>query len=48
MTDNLYNITLQLRQIILGTDPSRGDMLFQDIATSDLHKLHLNSFDDII
>ena len=48
MADNPYNITIQVRQIILGTDLSRGDTLLQDIAARDLERLHLDSFNDII
>ena len=48
MIDNPYNITTQVRQIILRTDPSRGDTLLQDIDARDLERLHLDSFNDII
>ena len=48
IADNPYNITIQVRQIILGTDPSRKDTLLQDIAARDLERLHLDNFNDII
>ena len=32
----------------MGTDPSKGDTLLQDIAARELERLHLDSFNDII
>ena len=48
MADNPYNLTTQIRQIILGTHLFRGDLLLQDIATRYLERLHLNSFNNIM
>ena len=45
MVDNAYNVTTQVRQIILGIDPFRADTLIQDTTMKDLD---LDSFNDII
>ena len=48
MAGNPYSITTQVKQVILGTDPSKGDTLLQSIIARDLEMLHLDSFNDII
>ena len=48
MADNAYNVTTQVRQIILETDLSIRDTLVQDNAAWDLERLHLESVNDIV
>ena len=48
MADNPCNITTQIKQIMLGIDPSTGDTFLQHIAARGLEKLHLDRFNDII
>ena len=48
MADNPYNVTGQIRQIILGTNPSRGDTLLQDAAARDLERLQISNFSEIV
>ena len=48
MAGNPYSITTQVKHVILGTDPSKGDTLLQGIIARDLEMLHLDSFNDII
>ncbi|KAH7691730.1 Zinc finger CCHC-type protein [Dioscorea alata] len=48
MADNPYNVTGQIRLIILGTNPSRGDTLLQDMATRDLERIQINNFVEIV
>lgn len=46
MVDNPYNNKTQVSKIILGTNPSRGETLLQDITSRDIEKLYLDSFND--
>lgn len=48
MVDNWYNITSQIRQIILGTNASRGDTFLKDLASWDLDRLQISSFNEIV
>ena len=48
MADNPYNVIGHVRQIILGTNPSREDTLLQDMIARDLERLQINNYSEII
>lgn len=48
MIDNPYNVTGQIKQIILGTNPSEGDTLLQDAIAGDLDRLQISNFNEIV
>lgn len=39
IAENPYNVTCQVRQVILRTNPCRGDTLLQDATAKDLERL---------
>ena len=48
MADNDYNITWQIRQIILGTNSSWGDSLLQDVGARELERQRISNFSEIV
>ena len=48
MFDTPYNGTAQVRQIVFGTDCSKGNTLIQDQEARDLERPQLYSFNDIV
>ena len=48
MVGNPYNVIGQVRQIILGKNPSREDTLLQDAAARDFERLQISNFSEII
>ena len=45
MAYNPYTVIGQVRQIILGTNPSRGDTLLHDAVARDLERLQISNFE---
>ena len=48
IADNDYNIIWQIRQIIFGTNPARGDIVLQDAGARDLERLQVSNFNQIV